>query len=95
MVKNLLSNAGDIRDVSSIPGSERSPGGDPHNNPLQYSCLENFMDRKPGGLQSTGSQSLAQLVKRLYTHEGRDYSASVFEYLPGLASSPIEEIMRS
>ena len=45
MVKNLLSNAGDIRDVSSIPHgigrSARSPGGDPHDNPLEYSCLEN------------------------------------------------------
>ena len=78
-VKDPPDNTGDGRNASSIPGSERSPGGDPHNNPLQYSCLENFMDRKPGGLQSTGSQSLAQLVKRLYTHEGRDYSASVFE----------------
>ena len=40
VVKNLPANAGDIRDVGSIPGSERSPGGG-HGNPLQYSCLEN------------------------------------------------------
>ena len=40
MVKNLTANAGDIRDVGSIPGSGRSPGGR-HGNPLQYSCLEN------------------------------------------------------
>ena len=44
MVKNQPANAGDIRDASSIPGSERSPGGG-HGNPLQYSCLENLMDR--------------------------------------------------
>ena len=44
VVKNLPVNAGDIRDVSSIPGSGRSPGGG-HGNPLQYSCLENPMDR--------------------------------------------------
>ena len=44
VVKNLPDNAGDIRDVGSIPGSERSPGGG-HVNPLQYSCLENPMDR--------------------------------------------------
>ena len=44
MVKNLPANAGDIRDVSSIPGSGRSPGRK-HGNPLQYSCLENPMDR--------------------------------------------------
>ena len=44
LVKNLHANAGDIRDMGSIPGSGRSPGGG-HGNPLQYSCLENPMDR--------------------------------------------------
>ena len=44
MVKNLLANAGDIRELDSIPGLGRSPGGG-HGNPLQYSCLENPMDR--------------------------------------------------
>ena len=44
MIKKLSANAGDIRDVGSIPGSERSPGGG-HGNPLQYSCLGNPMDR--------------------------------------------------
>ena len=44
MVKNPLANAGDIRDAGSIPGSGRSPGGG-HGTPLQYSCLENPMDR--------------------------------------------------
>ena len=39
-VKNLLANAGDIRDLGSIPGLGRSPGGG-HGNPLQYSCLGN------------------------------------------------------
>ena len=42
-VKNLSANAGDIRDEGSIPEVGRSPGG--HGNPLQYSCLENRMDR--------------------------------------------------
>ena len=37
-------NAGDVRDVGSIPGSGGSPGGG-HGNPLQYSCLENPMER--------------------------------------------------
>ena len=45
MVKNLPANAGYIKDVGSIPGSGRSPGGG-HGNPLQYSCLENPMDRR-------------------------------------------------
>ena len=44
MVKNPLSNAGDTKDLGSIPGLGRSPGGG-HGNPLQYSCLENPMDR--------------------------------------------------
>ena len=45
MVKNLPVNAGDIRDVGLILGSGRFPGGG-NGNPLQYSCLENPMDRK-------------------------------------------------
>ena len=44
MVKNLPVNAGDAGDVGSIPGSGRSPGGEKGNS-LQYSCLENSMDR--------------------------------------------------
>ena len=45
VVKNLPANAGDVRDAGLIPGSGRSPGGG-HGNPLQYSCLENPMDRE-------------------------------------------------
>ena len=44
MVKKLPDNEGDIRDRGLIPGSGRSPGGG-HGNPLEYSCLENPMDR--------------------------------------------------
>ena len=44
VVRNSLNNAGDIRDVNSIPGWGRSPGGR-HGNPLQYSCIENPMYR--------------------------------------------------
>ena len=40
----LLANEGDGRDLGSTPGRKRSPGGE-HGNPLQYSCLENPMDR--------------------------------------------------
>ena len=51
VVKNLLASAGDdVRDVSSIPGSGKSPG-EGNGNPLQYSCLENPMDR--GAWQAT------------------------------------------
>ena len=45
VVKNLPVNAGDIRDAGSIPGLGGSPG-DGHGNSLQYSCLENPMDRQ-------------------------------------------------
>ena len=44
VVKSQAANAGDTRDSGSIPGSGISPGG-VHGNPLQYSCLENPMDR--------------------------------------------------
>ena len=43
-VKNLPAKSGDTRDAGSIPASGRSPG-EGHGNPLQYSCLENPMDR--------------------------------------------------
>ena len=44
VVKKPPVKAGDIKDTVSTHGLERSPGGE-HNNPLQYSCLENLMDR--------------------------------------------------
>ena len=53
MAKNLPATAGDS---CSIPGSERSSGKG-NGNPLQYSCLENSMDKEPDGLQPMGSQS--------------------------------------
>ena len=46
--KESACNAGDTGDEGSIPGSGRSPGGG-HGNPLQYSCLENPMDRGAWG----------------------------------------------
>ena len=66
VVKNLLANAGDLRDAGSIPGKYpgRSPGGG-RGNLLQYSCLENPMDR--GAWQATVyrvSKSQTQLKRR-------------------------------
>ena len=62
VVKSLSANAGDVRGEGSIPESGRSPGGG-HGNPLQYSCLENFMARRilaeePGRLQSIRMQTV-------------------------------------
>ena len=67
MVKNLPARAGDIRDTGLIPGSGRSPEGR-HDNSLQYSGLENPMDR--GAWQAIVhrvSDSQVRL-KRLSTH---------------------------
>ena len=50
-VKNLVCNAGDL---GSFPGSGRSPG-EKNSNPLQYSCLENSMDR--GALTTVNGES--------------------------------------
>ena len=44
VVKNLPARAGDVRDVGSVPGSGRFPE-EGHGNPLQYSCVENSLDR--------------------------------------------------
>ena len=64
VVKNPPASAGDIRDVGSIPGSGRSPV-EGNGNTLQYSCLENSMDR--GGWLATVhgiTKSWAQLNTR-------------------------------
>ena len=50
VVKNLPASAGDLKDIGLIPRLGRYPGGK-HGNPLQYSCLENLMDR--GAWQAT------------------------------------------
>ena len=59
MVKNPPASAGDVRELGSIPGSGRSPG-EGNGNSLQYSCLENPIDRGAwhtvAWLQSMGSQ---------------------------------------
>ena len=56
VIKNPPVNAGDIRDIGSVPGLGRSSETG-HDNSLLYSCLENPMDREePGGLHSIESQ---------------------------------------
>ena len=56
VVKNLPDSAGDAGVTGSIPGLGRSPG-EGNDNPLQYSCLENWTE-EPEGLQSVRSQSV-------------------------------------
>ena len=55
MVKNPPAKARDAKDMGSIPGSGRSPGVG-NGNLLQYSCLENSMDRGSHWAQSTASK---------------------------------------
>ena len=67
VVKNPPSKPGDVRDAGLIPGLGRSPGGGP-GNPLQYSCLENSVDR---GAWWTTVHSLTQSqtqLKKLSMH---------------------------
>ena len=61
VVKNPLANAGYVRDTGSIPELGRSPGGG-HRSPLQYSCLENPIDRRAWWATVHGvAKSLIQL----------------------------------
>ena len=66
VVKNPSANAGDIRDVGLIPGLGRSPWGG-HGNPLQYSCLENSINR--GAWQAT----VHRVTER---HDGSDLACT-------------------
>ena len=66
-VKNLPNNAGTAGDVGSIPGSGRSPGGG-HGYPLQYSCLENSMDRGAWWATVHGVAKTQTRLKQLSTH---------------------------
>ena len=66
VVKNPPANAGDSKDLSSIPGSGISPGeGD--ENPLQYSYLENPMDRGAWRASPWGCRE-SDITERLSTH---------------------------
>ena len=94
VVKNLPANTGDVRDMGSIPGLGRSPGGG-YGNPLQYSCLENPMDW--GAWQATvhGSQRVrhdwsdlaCMHAQRKLTAQGRQWSVQL--WLLNLPSQPL------
>ena len=68
MVKNPPANAGDVRDMGSIPGLGRSIGEKDHGNLLQYSCLENPMNRGPWKGVKTQLKRLSTHA-RIYLHE--------------------------
>ena len=78
VVKNPPANEGDTGDVGLIPGSGRSPGG-ANSNPLQYSCLENPMDRGAWwatvhGVAKSGTR-LSQLSTQPTMPNSQGYSA--------------------
>ena len=67
VVKNPPINAGDLRDTDSFPESGRSPGVG-HGNPLQYSCLENPMDRGAWWATAHRAAKSRTQLKQLSTH---------------------------
>ena len=67
VVKNPPANAGGTRELGSVPGVGRFPGGG-CGNPLHYSCLENPMDRGHHGLQSIGSRRVRHDWRDLAQH---------------------------
>ena len=69
VVKNLIANAGDLRDMGSIPGLERSPG-EGRGYPLQCSCLENPMDREAWRATVHEVTKSQTRLKRLNTQDG-------------------------
>ena len=76
VVKSPSANAEDGRDVSSVPGLGKAPGGR-HNDPLQYSCLENPMDRGPWWATVHRVAESRTQLKRLSTlHEGISFCFS-------------------
>ena len=67
LVNKLPANVGNTRDMGSIPGLGRSPGGG-HGNPLQYSCLESPMDREAWKAMVHGIKKSWTQLKQLSIH---------------------------
>ena len=83
MEKNLPANAGDCRDAGLIPVWGRSPGGG-NGNPLQYSCLENSMDKGAWWTIVRGvTKSQTQLSVHTHTHT-HTHRAGILPALQGL-----------
>ena len=80
VVKNPPSTAGDVGELSLIPGLGRSPGRE-NGSPLQYSCLGNLMDR--GDCSPWGSKEL-DITRQLSTHTRTPYVWLItYHRLPG------------
>ena len=93
MIKNPPANAGDIRDSGSIPGSGRSPGGG-HGNPLQYSCLENPVDRGAWWAMVCRATKSRTRLRRLSTYSrSNDYYQTELLSLKS-PSHPLRTLLR-
>ena len=88
VVKNPPANAGDMRVVGLISGLGRSPGGG-HGNPLQYSCLENPMDRGDWWATAHSVPKSQARLERLSMHTPMPYNHSLQSSSPclGVCSS--------
>ena len=91
MIKNLPASAGDIKDIGRIPGLGRSPGEE-HSDPLQYSCLENPMDRRDWQAAVHRVAKSRTRLKRLsmHTHIGSAVLTLDHQGSPGLAILKLE-----
>ena len=95
VVKNLPANAGHIREAASIPGSGRFPGGG-HGNPLQYSSLENLMDR--GAWQATvhrvakSQTRLKRPSHNMHTNERASLAAQMVKNLPAMQKTQSQSL---
>ena len=76
VVKNPPANAGDARDVGSVPELERSPGGG-NDNPLQYACLEIVMDRAAWWATVPGVAKSQTRLRDLSTHFSHSLSCHI------------------
>ena len=98
VVRNPPANAGDVRDTGSIPGLGRSPGGG-NGDPLQYSCLENLMDRGAwwaivhGGYKE--SDTTAYIHRRLFPSIGSKQQDSQLMRFSVFASVLVSSVLKN
>ena len=93
VVKNPLANAGDVRDVGSISGLEKSPGGR-LGNPLQYSCLENPHGQRSLASYSPWSHKELDMTDQLSTHMYTvPLTLPILPFSSALSLSPLKLIL--
>ena len=76
VVKNLPANAGNVRDLGSVPGWGKSPG-EGTGNPLQYPCLENPMDRGAWRATVHGCRKESGMIEHTHTGGNRALTQSL------------------